>query len=181
MSNFYNTQAYRRKSAMSKGEKAEHWFCSQFNGKRFSDKETQLKDIDVATKGYTWSIKDQIKSSAKTGNISLEVELVNTRTGKSIAGCFQTSQADCYGWAITYMGKPMWLRMRRSTLYNWALTNKSTLCKVSNTDWVVEDNRKQGRTYDDARSLLVPIQRLVDELEEGIDYSLTDLIKCEVK
>lgn len=146
---------------------SERQFCRQFEAIAVTDRALQYKDIDakkvrwVQTNGewvkhtITYSIKCQ-KIAQETGNFSFENKLINSRTGEWKLGNFPICKADY----VVISDNKDWYFFDRVALHNWMRENSSKYPRKGISYYLKMDNQKQGRTYDDAENILVPIKDL---------------------
>lgn len=122
--------------------------------KLVSDLDKQYQDIDAITEnGITVSIKSQ-ETSMRTGNFSFEVTLLDTRTQQKRPGNFHECKADYYAiWSGTN-----WYLFRTSDIHFYVINYGKK--KTWLNEYRAEDNRKQGRKYDQAESILIKVSEL---------------------
>ena len=139
------------------GFSAEQIAVQQFKGKLVTDKAQQYKDIDAVlpTKKGVWntvSIKDQLWSSKKFGGIQIETELVNTRNGKTMPGCFYQNESVMYFWRVwTKEHGDTWFIVKSSVLKEYVEKNKSSLKTWQTQQKTEAKNRSYNRAYDRAK------------------------------
>lgn len=145
------------------GFNAEHLAAKQFNGVLTQEKKHQYADIDLFIQGKDkeWksvSVKDQLWSSGKYGGIQVELSLCNTRTNKTIDGCFNTNQADYYFWRVSVNNTDSWLVIECSVMQQYVKEHLSSLKAWSTRPNTEEKNRAYGRTYDRATGVVIPVK-----------------------
>ena len=96
---------------------AEAYVAELVEGELVTDKEAQLRDIDVKSDGLTYSVKLQ-KAAAKYGNASFEVELAD-EDGNKMLGNFARCQADRCVIVIPWPDHTETLCFHTSTLKWW--------------------------------------------------------------
>ncbi len=120
-----------------------------------TDMVQQRQDIDlVMPNGTTVSVKKQ-DAAARTGNISLEVEQIDTNTGATVPGNFTSCKAQCLIIVVP---------VGNAGQYDAHLWEHATLAKLAAsyprkhlTQERLEANRQRGNRYDDAVSVLIPL------------------------
>lgn len=150
---------------IQKYSNTEQLYVNQFGGETITDSRQWLIDADVLTPdNKTVSIKDQLKSSEKYGNIAVEAETSNPDNGETKAGWLEYIATT--GLATLCMHpetkKPIWVRCRPSELKAFVQQHKNTLRKYKLLPWTVEHNRKQGRTFVDGWGYLISVKALLD-------------------
>lgn len=149
------------------GFKAEQLAVQQFGGKLTSLKKHQYKDIDAFIpnrKGTirSVSIKDQLWSSKKFGGIQLETRLTDTRTGKQMAGCFNTNKSCMYFWRIwTEEYGDTWFIVPVKVLKEYVRKHLSTVKRWSTNPNTESKNRSYNRTYDRAEGFTLMVKDIV--------------------
>lgn len=149
-----------------KGMDAESLAVKQFGGELTSVKEDQYKDIDafITTKQgvrASISVKDQLWSSERYKAIQLELELTDSRTGRTMDGCFASCEADYYFWRIhTVEHGDSWAIIEVSKMQAYVVENYSRLKTWRTTHNTEAKNRSYGRTYDRAEGVTIPIIEL---------------------
>lgn len=144
--------------------KSEKQFCQQFNAKFDNTLENQYKDIDAwitsknrFEKELKWSVSIKSQEIAqRTGNFSFELVIENTRNGKWAYGNFMESQAH-YS-AITDGSE--WFIFWTKDLKQFIQDNKELYPIKDISEWRQKDNRRQGRYFDNARNMLIPVEDL---------------------
>lgn len=144
--------------------KSEKQFAKQFGAVLESRLEYQYKDIDAWIKSKNrlqeeikWSVSIKSQEVAqKTGNFSFELVIEDTRTGEWRYGNFMTCKAS---YAAITDGKE-WFIFWTQDLKDFILENKDIYDVKDIAPWRQADNRKQGRKYDNARNMLIPIDDL---------------------
>lgn len=137
------------------------------------DEIEQNEDKDLRLpNGKTVSVKFQA-TAARTGNISLETLLEDTRTGDQTPGNFAQCKADFYIVVVP--------RENSTDLYDAYLWRKADLVALVKrnpdfrTSWLnqerVEANRALGRKFDQARSVLVPLDFAVRVAQGAKSFS----------
>ena len=131
---------------ITKYETTEMKFIKQFGGERVTDLQQQYKDIDVIRNNKTVSIKDQLFSSNKYGNITLETKL-KTLDGKEMKGCFEVCEADYYGWLISHPVHkvPCWLVCSVQDLKDFVKSNN--VPTFSTRPETIQHNINQKRKF----------------------------------
>lgn len=150
---------------IQKYSNTEKIYVKQFGGELINDSRQWEIDADVLTPdGKTVSIKDQLKASAKYGNIAIGVETSNPKTGAVKPDWFGYIATTGFAVLCTHptTKKAGWLRCTPEKLKQWVEDNKSSLRKFNLQPHVVEHNIKQGRVYVDGWGYLVSVQRLLD-------------------
>ena len=143
----------------------ERLYAAQFGGTHINDSRQWEIDADVLTPdGKTVSIKDQLKSSEKYGNIAVEMETSNPDNGKTKDGWM--GYIGTTGFAtLCYHPKTkeaIWIRCTPAKLQAFVKQHEKTLRKYKLMPWTIEHNRKQGRTYVDGWGFLISVQALLD-------------------
>lgn len=154
------------------GTEFERLFVNQYGGELVTDLELQRKDIDVILPdGRTVSVKNQTKASAKYGNISLELEQFNTKSGKTIPGNFQNCEADLLAIAVTYCDEESWLLLNTKDFKDWVTKWRDRDWKVRTLlPYTIETNRREGRHFDNARNLLIPVHVVARRFRGCMEY-----------
>ena len=150
---------------IQKYSNTEKIYVAQFGGKLINDSRQWEIDADVLTPdGKTVSVKDQLKASAKYGNIAIGVETSNPKTGAVKPDWFGYIATTGFAVLCTHpvSGKAGWLGCTPEKLQQWVESNKASLRKFRLQPHVVEHNIKQGRVYVDGWGYLVSVQRLLD-------------------
>ncbi|WP_259543441.1 hypothetical protein, partial [Herbiconiux daphne] len=144
---FTEWQEANRQAGIERGSKAENDFIKQFGGHLTPDKSDQYRDIDIrmGADGDTYSIKDQVAISKKTGNISFEMELINSKTKHRQPGNYASCEADKYGIGLTYKDEPYWWIYDVKEFKEWLDKNKDRFKTKTLLQWRIDDNRRQGR------------------------------------
>lgn len=143
----------------------ERLYVAQFGGTIIDDERQWEIDADVLTPdGKTVSIKDQLKSSAKYGNVAIGVETSNPRNGAIKPDWFGYIATTGFAILCTHpkTKQAIWIRCRPSKLKQWVEQNKTSLRKFNLQPSVIEHNIRQGRTYTDGWGYLIPVQKLLD-------------------
>ena len=149
----------------------ERLYIAQFGGELINDARQWQIDADVLTPdGKTVSIKDQLKASAKYGNIAIGVETSNPNNGKTKPDWFGYIATTGFAVLCTHpkTKQAIWIRCRPSKLKQWTEQNKTSLRKFNLHKSSIEHNTKQGRTYTDGWGYLIPVQKLLDA---GFQYT----------
>lgn len=156
----------------SAGTKFEKLYVKQYGGELVTDKAQQNKDIDILHKdGRTVSIKNQTKGSAKSGNISLELEQFNTKTNKSMPGNFELCEADELSIAVTYKGNMCWLHLPANEFKAWVNKWKDKDWKTRTLlPYNIDINKREGRFFDNARNLLIPIDVVANRFRGCLEW-----------
>lgn len=150
----------------------EQIYANQFGGTLIEGSRQWEIDADILTPdGKTVSIKDQLRSSAKSGNIAIGVE-TSDANGRVKPDWFQYIATTGFAILCTHpkTKKAIWIRCRPSKLKQWVEDNKASLRRFNLRPSTVAHNRSQGRTFNDGWGWLVPIQRLLDD-----SFSFTEL------
>lgn len=150
----------------------EQIYANQFGGTLIEGSRQWGIDADILTPdGKTVSIKDQLRSSAKTGNIAIGVE-TSDASGRVKPDWFQYIATTGFAVLCTHpkTKKAIWIRCRPSKLKQWVEDNKASLRKFNLRPSTVAHNVSQGRTFNNGWGWLVPIQRLLDD-----GFSFTEL------
>ena len=150
---------------IQKYSNTEKIYVAQFGGELINDSRQWEIDADVLTPdGKTVSIKDQLKSSAKYGNIAIGVETSNPNNGKTKPDWFGYIATTGFAVLCTHpkTKQAIWIRCKPSKLKQWVEQNKTSLRKFNLQPSVIEHNIKQGRVYVDGWGYLVSVQRLLD-------------------
>lgn len=150
----------------------EQLYANQFGGTLINDKRQWEIDADILTPdGKTVSVKDQLRSSAKYGNIAIGVE-TSAADGRIKPDWFQYIATTGFAILCTHpqTAKPIWIRCTPAKLQQWVKDNEAQLRKFNLRPSTVAHNRSQGRTYNNGWGWLVPIQRLLDA-----GFSFTEL------
>lgn len=143
----------------------ERLYVAQFGGTTIDDERQWLIDADVLTPdGKTVSIKDQLKSSAKYGNVAIGVETSNPSTGEVRDDWFGYINTTGFAILCTHpkTKQAIWIRCTPTKLKEWVKAQASKLRKFNLTPSVVKHNQQQGRTFTDGWGYLVPVQSLLD-------------------
>ena len=143
----------------------ERLYVAQFGGELIKDARQWEIDADVLTPdGKTVSIKDQLKSSAKYGNVAIEAETSNPDNGDTKEGWLHYIKTTGFATLCTHpkTKQAIWIRCKPEKLQEFIKQHETTLRKYTLMPWTVELNRKQGRTYVDGWGYLVPVQLLLD-------------------
>ena len=150
----------------------ERLYVAQFGGELIKDARQWEIDADVLTPdGKTVSIKDQLKSSAKYGNVAIGVETSNPRTGAIKPDWFGYIATTGFAILCTHpkTKQAIWIRCRPSKLKQWVEQNKTSLRTFNLQPSVIEHNIRQGRTYSDGWGYLISVQKLLDA---GFQYTV---------
>ena len=150
----------------------ERLYVAQFGGTIIDDERQWEIDADVLTPdGKTVSIKDQLKSSAKYGNVAIGVETSNPRNGAIKPDWFGYIATTGFAILCTHpkTKQAIWIRCRPSKLKQWVEQNKTSLRKFNLQPSVIEHNIRQGRTYSDGWGYLISVQKLLDA---GFQYTV---------
>ena len=143
----------------------ERLYVAQFGGTLIDDERQWKIDADVLTLcGKTVSIKDQLKSSAKYGNLAIGVEMSNPRNGATKPDWFGYINTTGCALLCTHpqTKEAIWIRCTPEKLKAWVKDNASKLRKFNLQPSTVQHNEQQGRTYTDGWGYLVPVQSLLD-------------------
>ena len=143
----------------------ERLYVAQFGGDLIKDARQWEIDADVLTPdGKTVSIKDQLKSSAKYGNVAIGVETSNPRTGAIKPDWFGYIATTGFAVLCTHpkTKQAIWIRCTPTKLQEWVNVQSSNLRKFNLQPSVIRHNEQQGRTYTDGWGYLVPVQSLLD-------------------
>ena len=143
----------------------ERLYVEQFNGTIINDKRQWEIDADVLTPdGKTVSIKDQLKSSAKYGNIAIGVEISNPKNGAVKADWFGYIKTTGFAVLCTHPDtkQAIWIRCTPTKLQEWVKDQQSKLRKFHLQPSVVRHNEQQGRTYTAGWGYLIPVKSLLD-------------------
>lgn len=156
---------------IQKYSNTERLYVKQFGGTMIDDARQWLIDADIETDdGKTVSIKDQLRSSAKSGNIAVEMETINPKTGQRKEGWLK--YINTVGFAVLcnhpVSKVAIWIRIPTSELKEWVEKNKDKLRKFTLSDSSIKNNIQQGRTYTHAWGYLISIQSLLDS---GFSFS----------
>lgn len=151
------------KQDIKKFEATEDMFVQQFGGERITDSRQWTIDADCLLKGKTVSIKDQLKSSAKTGNITVETKTVNPKTKEEKLGFLYYNKTDYYAWLVSYKDQEIWLVCPSSFFKSFVENNYHYQFKT-NPD-TVEKNIKQGWKFAEGHGLLLKIEKLINSPE----------------
>lgn len=124
------------------------------------DKARQMEDKDVELpNGETVSVKRQ-DLAARTGNISLEMQGIDTRTGETMPGNFLLCKAEYLAIAVPDNTKPegcysifLWKHSKLKALAESRAWQQKRL-----TPKVLEINRSLGKKYDDYVNTLIPLK-----------------------
>ena len=182
------------KSNIVKWEGAEYAFAEQFKDWgviRTSDTSDQYKDIDCyrwlkkedgTKERFNYSIKNQMKGASVFGNITFEMEQMDTRTGEVKPGCVGYTEAEMMVYKIKFpeakhlpekykhfAKKKFWLFMRTSYLREFLSDMNNIESKTTTLPQVEGDNRAQGRKFDRSIIYRVNIAKLL--LAQGDDRS----------
>lgn len=150
---------------IQKYSNTEKLYVAQFGGSLITDSSQWEIDADILLEnGKTVSIKDQLKASAKYGNIAIGVETSNPKNGAVKPDWFGYIKTTGFAVLCTHpvTKQAGWLRCTPEKLQQWVEDNKSSLRKFNLQPHVVEHNIKQGRTYVDGWGYLVSVKRLLD-------------------
>ena len=156
---------------IQKYQSTEVLYAEQFGGELINDSRQWTIDADVLTPdGKTVSIKDQLKASAKYGNIAIGVETSNPNNGKTKPDWFGYIATTGFAILCTHpkTKQAIWIRCKPSKLRQWVEQNKTSLRKFNLQPSVIEHNIKQGRTYTDGWGYLISVQKLLDA---GFQYT----------
>jgi hypothetical protein len=161
-------------------ERTEHMFVDQFGGTKVLDLEIQLRGVDVIYKDgvTTIQIKDEFKSSERTGNIFIEKELEDPETGEKIAGCFESEQADKLVILIHHPkeGKPYWLGGSYNCFRKFNNDHRALFRQVSGKYETIKNNKTLGYKYTRPHGEVVKIADLIKH-KETYQFVLTPLNK----
>lgn len=137
------------------------WYGLEF----ITDLNQQYKDIDfVDDIGTTYSVKDQLWSSADYGSITAEYELGTTKNSTDRrAGNLITNNTDVYLWLVTFNRERGFLAMDSEKFKDFVLTNKSEWRVRSLTRATVAHNTRLGRYYNLAWSYAIPVNLLINQ------------------
>ena len=150
----------------------ERLYVAQFGGELIKDARQWEIDADVLTNdGKTVSIKDQLKASARYGNIAIGDETSNPNNGKTKPDWFDYIATTGFAILCTHpkTRQAIWIRCRPSKLKQWVEQNKTSLRKFNLQPSVIEHNIRQGRTYTDGWGYLISVQKLLDA---GFQYTV---------
>ena len=143
----------------------ERLYVAQFGGTLIDDERQWKIDADILTPdGKTVSIKDQLRSSAKYGNLAIGVEMSNPRNGATKPDWFGYINTTGCALLCTHpqTKEAIWIRCTPEKLKAWVKDNASKLRKFNLQPSTVQHNEQQGRTYTDGWGYLVPVQSLLD-------------------
>lgn len=143
----------------------ERLYAAQFGGEIIEDSRQWEIDADVLTPdGKTVSIKDQLKASAKYGNIAIGVETSNPDNGKVKPDWFGYIATTGFAVLCTHptTKQAVWIRCTPEKLQAWVEANKASLRKFKLQPHVVQHNKAQGRVYTDGWGYLVSVQALLN-------------------
>lgn len=150
-----------------KGFKAEKLCVNQFRGTLLSAKSFQYRDIDCYVKSktgkqYTASVKDQTYSM-KLGydTIQLELKQTNTRTNRSIDGCFKKNESDLYFWLVYYNDEVQWFMCESKKLKAYVKENIKSLKTWTTSPSTEQKNRSYKRTYDRSEGVMIDMETLL--------------------
>lgn len=152
--------------------KSERQFCKQFKATFVESLHRQCQDIDAEKTMFikqedgtyeevhqTYSIKCQ-ELAKDSKNWSFENKLIDTRTGEEALGNFPLCKAKYYALSD---GND-WYFYNTQEVKDWMRENVHNYQRKNISHWRVMDNRAQGRKYDDAENIIVPIEDLNDLL-----------------
>lgn len=150
---------------IKKYSNTETLYVQQFGGEVINDSRQWTIDADVLTPdGKTVSIKDQLLSSGKYGNIAVEMETSNPDNGDTKDGWL--GYIATTGFAVLCMHpttkEPIWIRCRPSELKAFVQQHSNTLRKFNLLPSTIAHNRRQGRTFVDGWGYLIKVQALLD-------------------
>lgn len=140
-------------------------YTKQFGGTHITDSRQWEIDADVLTPdGKTVSIKDQLASSSKYGNIAVEAQTSNPDNGKTKDGWLHYIGTTGFATLCTHpkTKEAIWIRCTPAKLQEFVKQHEKTLRKYKLMPWTIEHNRKQGRTYVDGWGYLISVQALLD-------------------
>ena len=150
----------------------ERLYVAQFGGELIRDARQWEIDADVLTPdGKTVSIKDQLKSSAKYGNVAIGVETSNPRTGAIKPDWFGYIATTGFAILCTHpkTKQSIWIRCTPTKLQEWVKAQSGKLRRFNLQPSVIEHNIRQGRTYVDGWGYLISVQKLLDA---GFQYTV---------
>lgn len=150
---------------VQKYSNTESLYVAQFGGTIITDSRQWELDADVLTPdGKTVSVKDQLKSSGKYGNIAVEAETSNPDNGDTREGWLHYIGTTGFATLCVHPKTkgPIWIRCTPAKLQAFVETHKDTLRKYNLMPWTIEHNRRQGRTFVDGWGYLIPVQALLD-------------------
>ena len=150
----------------------ERLYVAQFGGELIKDARQWEIDADVLTPdGKTVSIKDQLKSSAKYGNVAIGVETSNPRTGAIKPDWFGYIATTGFAILCTHpkTKQAIWIRCTPTKLQEWVKAQSGKLRRFNLQPSVIEHNIRQGRTYVDGWGYLISVQKLLDA---GFQYTV---------
>jgi len=151
--------------------KTEELYIKQFGGSLIKDSRQWEEDADIITpEGKTVSIKDQLKSSAKYGNIAVEMETSNPDNGDTRDGWMLYINTTGFATLCEHPDtkQPIWIRCTPAKLRAYVETHKNNLRKYHLLPYTIEHNRKQGRTFVDGWGYLISVRAL---LKAGFSYT----------
>jgi hypothetical protein len=140
-------------------------YTKQFGGTHITDSRQWEIDADVLTPdGKTVSIKDQLASSGKYGNIAVEAQTSNPDNGKTKDGWLHYIGTTGFATLCVHpkTKEAIWIRCTPAKLQAFVKQHEKTLRKYKLMPWTIEHNRKQGRTYVDGWGYLISVQALLD-------------------
>ncbi|MFW3388265.1 UNVERIFIED_CONTAM: hypothetical protein RF648_19940, partial [Kocuria sp. CPCC 205274] len=101
---------------------------------------------------------------------SFEMELINSKTKHRQPGNYASCEADKYGIGLTYKDEPYWWIYDVKEFKEWLDKNKDRFKTKTLLQWRIDDNRRQGRVFDDAANILVPVEVIANELGSLTKY-----------
>lgn len=143
--------------------KTEAQFCRQFEATPVKDKARQYQDIDAEKTVWrkvggvpqkfnvTYSIKYQSLANIYDC-FSFENKLINSDTGEFMKGNFHNCKANY----IVITDGDVWWTFDKDALKQWMDKHHQNYERKTLTYTARMNNRKQGRTYDDAENIIVP-------------------------
>lgn len=144
--------------------KSERHFCKQFEAKAVKEKHLQYKDIDACKTLWYKNEDGEVYKEVKTYSIkyqslanefdcfSFENKLINSRTGEIRCGNFP----NCAATYVVITDGDNWHFYEREKLHAWMKENVHKYERKRLTYSAILNNRKQGRTFDDAENIIVP-------------------------
>lgn len=140
-------------------------YTKQFGGTHITDSRQWEIDADILTPdGKTVSIKDQLASSSKYGNVAVEMQTSNPDNGKTKDGWMGYIGTTGFATLCEHpkTKEAIWIRCTPAKLKAFVKQHEKTLRKYKLMPWTIEHNRKQGRTYVDGWGYLISVQSLLD-------------------
>lgn len=157
---------------VQKYSNTESLYTAQFGGTVITDSRQWELDADVLTPdGKTVSVKDQLASSRKYGNIAVEAETSNPDNGDTRKGWLHYIGTTGFATLCVHpkTKESIWIRCTPAKLQAFVELHKNTLRKYNLLPWTIEHNRKQGRTFVDGWGYLISVQALLDA---GFQYTV---------